>query len=247
LAPLLNGAVHWLYRHRVSGVLTVAQANSRYLVQRGVSKAKVRVVHNGIAWCPAPVRTDSCASGRVFTIGVASRLDPIKGLDHLLQALAILRREGQSLRLMVLGDGPSRNNLELLARQLGLSDSVTFSGLQSNVPEWLAKFDLFVLPSLSEAHSVGLLEAMRAGLPIVATDVGGNGESVRDGQEALLVPPADAQALAAAIRTLSADVSLRGRLARAARLRYEKEFTEVVMRRRLSDWLLEFAPALALR
>ena len=94
---------------------------------------------------------------------------------------------------------------------------------------WLNSADIFAITSFQENHSIALLEAMRAGKAIVATTVGGNGESITDGIDGLLVPPADSVALADALRKLLSDRSLRERLGQNARNRFEKEFTETAM------------------
>jgi glycosyltransferase involved in cell wall biosynthesis len=125
-----------------------------------------------------------------------------------------------------------------LATKLGMAERILFTGFRSDVPDCLAAFDVFVLPSFAESHSIGLLEAMRAGKPIVATGVGGNTESVRDGREAIIVPPGDATALAEALSRLLGDSSARERLRQAARQRFESEFSLERMLRRTAEWLM---------
>ena len=248
VAPLFNRTVHELYKHAALSIVTVAQVNRVFLVRRGVDGAKISVIYNGIASRPLAHRKLSDLLPNVklddnaITVGIASRLDPIKGLAYLLEAVAMVRRKGIPINLILLGDGPLRASLQAEAEALGISEYVHFIGFQNNIPEWLDTLDIFALPSLSEAHSISLLEAMRAGKAIVATNVGGNPESVRDGNEAILVPPADSQALAGALTRLVGDVDLRHRLGVAARKRFETEFTEDIMKRRLADWLLSFAP-----
>jgi glycosyltransferase involved in cell wall biosynthesis len=125
-----------------------------------------------------------------------------------------------------------------------LDEQVRFTGYLPDVESRLASWDVFVLPSLSEAHSLSLLEAMRAGKAILASNVGGTPESVRDGVEAILVPPADAAALAHGLAVLAGNRPLRERLAAGARRRFETNFTDDAMKRGLADWLLRFGPAL---
>ena len=103
------------------------------------------------------------------------------------------------MRYLLVGDGPHRPALEAQVADLGLGDQVAFTGAREDVPRLLAAADLFVLPSLTEALPTVLAEAMAAGLPIVATTVGGIPEMTRHGEAALLVPPADPGALAAAV------------------------------------------------
>ena len=112
-----------------------------------------------------------------LVIGTVSRLDPVKGLEYLLEAVAIARKSEAQVRVVLVGDGGLRDALEAQVLKLGLKDVVSFAGYRDDIPDCLAAFDIFALPSLAEYHSIGLLEAMRAGLAIIATDVGGNTES----------------------------------------------------------------------
>ena len=240
LEPVFNRSMHLIYRTIATGVFTVCEPASRFLQTCGVPEKKLSCIHNGL-----PEQTPSGGSierpgicDNKLVLGIASRLDPIKGIEDLLDAISLLR--DLPVHLLILGSGPSEEGLQKKTAELSLQDRVSFLGYQSNIPGWLKVFDIFVLPSHSENHSLGLLEAMRAGLPIVATDVGGNGESVRDRQEALLVPPREPEALAKAIRELASDPELRARLGQNARKRFLAEFTEARMCRNLADWLLRF-------
>jgi glycosyltransferase involved in cell wall biosynthesis len=123
------------------------------------------------------------------------------------------------------GDGPSRADLEAHAARVGIADRVTFAGFRLDIPDILATSTIAVLPSLSEGLSNSLLEAMAAGLPVVATRVGGNPEAVGEGEGGLLVPPGDDRALAEAIATLLVNVTLRERLGHAARRRVDRLFS----------------------
>lgn len=249
VAPVFNYAAHSLYRRAADGIVTVAETNREFLVRCGVDRSKIAVVHNGIATRPLARRRlgglapEFAATEDGLTVGIASRLDPVKGLGYLLEAVARVRKTGRKLRLLLLGDGPLRGPLQAQAQTLGIGHAVYFAGFQSNIPDWLDALDVFALPSLSEAHSISLLEAMRAGIAIVATNVGGNPESVRDGREALLVPAANVPALTEALVRMTDDAGLRTRLGNAARSRFESEFTEEIMKRRLADWLLHFTPS----
>jgi glycosyltransferase involved in cell wall biosynthesis len=168
-------------------------------------------------------------------------LDPIKGLDVLMESASQLIQGKYKVRLVFIGEGPMRAMLEAQALRLGIEHAVHFVGYQANVNDWLHVIDMFALPSFSEAHSIGLLEAMRAGKAIVATNVGGTPESVRNGVEALLVPPNNSEALMEALERLIKDPLLREHLGRAARQRFLVEFTEDTMKRKLVQWLLSVA------
>ena len=135
------------------------------------------------------------------------RLAPPKDFRTLLQAVASIRRSG--IRLVLVGDGPERRELEDMAGHLGITDIVEFVGEVDDVPDRLARTDIFVLSSHSEGLPISVLEAMAAGLPVVATDVGGMVELVEDGITGFLVGPGDVSALARRIDELAADVHLR--------------------------------------
>jgi glycosyltransferase involved in cell wall biosynthesis len=246
IAPLFNGVMHALYRSRgVSRVVTVADFCKQFLVVCGVPQAKISVVHNGIV-PHSPHSLNSVKEkwadlfSSAFVVGMASRIEPIKGIEEAIDAIHTIHAERRSLniRLVILGDGPQRGSLEEKVKQLGLEKGVHFVGVQSNVAEWMEAFDVFLLPSYFEYHSIAILEAMRAGKAIVATDVGGTPESIRHEQEGLLVPARDVSALAQALERLANDKVLRERLGNAACKRFETEFTEDVMKRKLADWLL---------
>jgi glycosyltransferase involved in cell wall biosynthesis len=130
--------------------------------------------------------------------------------------MPLVSAEVPDVYLILWGDGPERAALETLSRTLKIEERVRFVGYWPNASAWLGLLDVFVLPSLSEGSPNALLEALAAGRPVVATCVGGIPELARDGTEALLVPPRDAQALAEAILRVLQDQTLARRLAEAA-------------------------------
>ncbi len=159
------------------------------------------------------------------SIAMVARMAPPKRHDLLLHALARLRdTTGQTGSASLLGDGPDRPAHEALAARLGLQTSVDFQGDVDDVPAQLARHGIFVLMSDHEGLPISLIEAMRAGMAIVASDLPGVRELLPDPGHALLVP-ADAEALAAALRQLMESPALRARLGAAARRRYEQHYT----------------------
>ena len=124
----------------------------------------------------------------------------------------------------MVGDGPDRPEVEAEIRALEISDAVELAGYARDVPDLLAAADVFVLSSRSEGAPFSILEAMAAGLPVVATDVGGVGELVADGETGLLVPAGDPARLAEALRSLLADAALRRRLGAAGLARARERF-----------------------
>ena len=163
---------------------------------------------------------------RLIAVG---RLRPPKDFGTLLRALASLPADG--FDAAIVGDGPERPALERELGELGLRERVSLEGERRDVPSLLAGSDVFVLSSHSEGLPVSVLEAMAAGLPVVASAVGGVAELVLDGETGLLVPPADQAALAAALWRLVADAGLRRRLGDAGRARAETLFDLDAFRR----------------
>lgn len=233
---------HFLTRRcapRTDEVVAVSTAVQRCLSeQAGVERSAVRVIPNGIDTRrfrpdPAGRATMRHALGiedHAVVIGVIARLVPLKGHRDLLDALAMARRAARvPLRLLVVGDGPARTALEAHAAQLGLGDVVTFLGERRDTDALLAAMDVYALPSLSEGMNLTLLEATAAGLPIVATNVGGNPEIVTEGTTGYLVPMADPGRLADALVTLAHDDEARTRFGAAGRLRALHCFDELTM------------------
>jgi glycosyltransferase involved in cell wall biosynthesis len=159
-----------------------------------------------------------------------SRHDPRKGIDRFLNALALLRKAGRRFRACLVGGGILLERDRALARSLGLDEVVEQPGFVPDVTSYLARADVYVLPSLQEGSgSLALLEALRAGLPIVASAVDGIPEDVAHEREALLVPPGNSPALAAAIARLLDDPGLRARLGAEGRRTFEREFSADVV------------------
>jgi glycosyltransferase involved in cell wall biosynthesis len=153
---------------------------------------------------------------RLLTVG---RLGPEKGHLVLLEALAKLRAGGGQAELTLVGEGPQRIAIEEATGRLGLRGAVTLAGAvgQDDIQEYYEAADVFVLPSLAEGLPVVLMEALAGGVPVVASGIMGIPELVRNGETGLLVPPADAEALASALARLARDGDLRQRLAAAGR------------------------------
>lgn len=150
-------------------------------------------------------------------LGTVGRLNPVKDQAGLVRAFALLKRRMPESALVIAGDGQLRDELVALAAEQGVADSVFFLGMRDDVADLLEALDVFVLSSLSEGYSMALLEACAAGLPIVATNVGGNGEIVQPGINGVMVPPSDPDVLAAAIGELLRDPGRAAAFGRAGR------------------------------
>jgi glycosyltransferase involved in cell wall biosynthesis len=177
--------------------------------------------------CQNPYQPDrrSVTPGTVSTplVGTVAGLYPAKGLDYLVGAMADIRKEIPTARLVIVGDGPERKRLEALIQATGLHESVSLLGKVADAWGVLMGVDVFVVPSVKEGLPYAILEAMAAGLPIVATRVGGIPEVLADRRSALLVPPADSRALGQAICDLLRDPSLAAALAGEARRTFQRE------------------------
>ena len=218
-----------------SMVLCVCEAEAR--LARGVAPGRpIRVVHNGVPMAPgralggpAPVGHTSAAGepkpGPV--ICTLTQLRPGKGVEVLLDAFKRLRSSASpaDARLVIWGDGSDADKLRARAHELGLGDAVQFPGATTTPLDAISQADLFVLPSLAEAFPYVVLEAMSAGLPIVASDVGGIAEAVQPPLCGLLVEPGDAGALATAIDGLLRDPARRVAVGAAGRSRIETDLS----------------------
>jgi L-malate glycosyltransferase len=152
-----------------------------------------------------------------FVVGIVARLAPVKDHGTLFHAVASLMESIPAMHVVVVGDGPERQSLETLAASIGLADVVHFAGQRPQAPNLHGLFDVSVLCSISEAFPNSILEAMAAARPVVATDVGGNPDAIREGRTGLLVPPSDPSRLAGAIARLHAEPAFRAKLGAAAR------------------------------
>ncbi|MFT3756172.1 MAG: glycosyltransferase [Pseudoxanthomonas sp.] len=224
-----NRRLRWLYQwslahsHKVAmvGIKVRDQLLSRNLVPI----AKSSTVMNGIPVdhfqrspvVRAQIREELGIAPQALVVGTVGRLVTLKNQQLLLDAAAQLVPSHPDLMVVLAGDGPLRGELEADTRQLGIADRVLFTGARKDVPRLLNAFDVFALPSRTEGLSIALLEACAAGLAIIATDVGGNGEIVRDGATGCLVPSNDGVALYAALDALLRSSAERRRLGDAAR------------------------------
>lgn len=193
-----------------------------------IPSSRVRVILNG-ASAPAPPRTTlrrelGLNVHDTLIVSVAN-LYPVKGHTHLIEALALLRKDHPALHLALAGRGQMQPVLERQACQLGLEGHVHFLGLRGDIPNVLCSADLFVLASLSEGLPLALLEAMLAGIPAVATEVGEVPEVLGGGHFGLTVPPGDAHALASAIHSLLDDPEESCAMAYRAQLRARGRFS----------------------
>ena len=210
---------------RFDGVITNAEAAKRYTMQQDrVSADRITVIHNGIDLDVEPAPTPAAMQDPTvdFWIVMVANLNPVKRHDLLIEALARLKALAPTLRFraVLLGKGRLEDAIHAHAARLGLADHVTLAGSVDDVGAHLDRADVTVLCSQREGLSNAILEAMKHGKPVVATDVGGNGELV-DASNGALVPLDDPDAMAADLHRLALDPALRERAGRVSRERVE--------------------------
>ncbi len=157
-------------------------------------------------------------------IGAIARLSPVKGFDTLLKSVPGLLKDFPNLQVLLVGDGPAREDLVRLAYDLKIADRVVIFHSMEDTRIPLAVMDLFAAPSLQEGFGLAIVEAMASGVPVVASNAGGPAEIIEENISGLLVPPNDPASLERAIRTLLADSERRRRIAEAARRRAKEQF-----------------------
>jgi glycosyltransferase involved in cell wall biosynthesis len=204
----------------------VADAHARHLVENeGFPAEKVHAIYNGVdcdRFAPrdaAPIRADLAIPAEAPVVGILAALRPEKNHELFLAGAQKIRAALPQAQFLVIGDGPRRADLEALAATLGIAPAVRFLGSRPDVPELLAACDLVALTSHNEASPVSILEALSAGCPVVATNVGSVHETVVDGETGRLIPAGDLDAFAAASIELLSDAPSRRRMGAAGRER----------------------------
>jgi glycosyltransferase involved in cell wall biosynthesis len=224
--PAYQGVADRLLRGLTDAAIAVSHSTRDFLVnERSVPAERVRVIWNGAPleeFAPVPreralaVRRGLSLPDDALVVGTVGRLSAQKGHRFLLDATATLLPRRPEARLLIAGDGDLFEDLRGQAARLGISDRVVFAGHRTDVADVLGALDVFCISSLYEGTPLALFEAMAAGKPVVSTSVDGCREVLEDGVSGLLVPPADAAALAAALDRAAADPDLRAALGRRA-------------------------------
>jgi glycosyltransferase involved in cell wall biosynthesis len=210
------------------GIVVNCRSVERQLVEQdGVPPDKIHLCRNGIdtrAFRPGPRVRPPALEGASIVVGVVCALRPEKDLGTLIEGFARVRALRAGLKLAIVGSGPAGPALRERCRALRLEGQCHFEPATTDVAGWLRAFDIFVLPSLSEALSNSLMEAMACGCCPVASNTGGNPELVEEGISGLLFRPGDPADLAARLRTVIENAAERAFLARQAATRIQEEF-----------------------
>ena len=231
-------------------------------VEAGIPPQRITLLRNGVDVARfarngnverAHTRQEFGFNGQELVVGIVGSLTTVKAHVTLIRAIAEVAAKVPEIRLLVVGDGPLRQELVDRSRAEGIRDQIVFAGRRQDVPRLLAGMDIYACCSLSEGMNNAVLEAMAAGLPIVATDVGDNRYMVRHGVEGYIIEPRNPCALAAALEVLGQRPELRRRLAAAAAVRaqhytfeetvhaYERFYRSLVPERRtFIGWFRRF-------
>jgi glycosyltransferase involved in cell wall biosynthesis len=232
---------HFVYR--MFGVSEQTTVNLRKFER--ISVKKLKTIENGIDRGLFEVcidvkakRTELGLSHSGPVIGVVTRLEKVKGLSYLLHAMPRILTMYPSVTLLVVGEGAERRALENESAELGIQSNVVFIGCRFDIPEILQVLDVYLLPSLSEGLPMGVLEAMAAGCPVIATDVGGVPSVVADRESGLLVAPRNTRKIADAVIQLLADEQLRKQFSQRGFQKFESKFSAAFMTKRYENHYL---------
>ena len=210
--------------------ICVSDAVRRDVARMPVVRRKLVVIRNGVTCEPLLTRDEArrslCASTTAsYWVGMLSELHPTKRVDDAIRAFSSVAARHTDTGLFIISDGQERTRLQQLIQDLRLEERVVLLGFVKDAPRYFGAFDLFVHASQSEALALVILEAGCASLPVIATDVGGIPEIIPDGENGLLVPPRNPEALAQAIETLYADPEKAHVLASTLNERVRRDFT----------------------
>ena len=219
---------------RVEAVIAISRQIEQSLIAGGVSENNVRTVYSGIDLSEKPLTQDDQAIRRMIGVtneavllGTVANLFPRKGYEVMLRALPAIARAVPSVQYVIVGsdDRNYADRLKRLAQELKIADRVHIVGFQDPVQPFLASFDLYVHPALMEGFGIAVVEAMAMGKAIVATTTGGLPEVVAQEETGLLVPPGDAEELAAAVEALLKDRARREQMGVSGKARARERFS----------------------
>lgn len=257
--PLRRTLYQWLERelalHHFDRVITVSQHMKARILKGPTPEDRIRIIHTGIDSVAVQMGGDRSRFRAKFgipddaaLIGTISRVSIEKGHCYLLDAMTIVRETFPDAYLAICGDGPARLDLEAQCKRLHLTDHVIFTGFVDRIADALAAMDIFAQPSVEqEGFPTSLLEAQLAGLPVVASDIGGVVETLRPGETGVLTKPRNPESLATALSDLLRNEPRRREMGKAARTWVERSFTLDNMIREVSETYDEALEAYAAR
>ena len=221
----------FLLSRYIDKTIGVSLAVCKYLIDNKIPENKIHLIHNGIEidrFKPTETKEIKAEFGLrpdEYIIGTAARLTRSKGVFELIEALSMLSKKRKNIRLIIAGDGPERDSLELFAKDLGVLERVIFAGLRNDIEKIYSAMDVFILPSINEPFGLAILEAMAVGKPVIATNAGGIPEIIRDEETGLLVEPRSPKAIAEAIDRLIEEPEFLKKISQAGKKLLLTEFT----------------------
>ncbi len=229
----------------VDGITVVSKKLKKDLGnQYKINSNKIKVVSNGIETSIVKENKDRSRkrlglyNKGYYYIGIVARLTKVKNHLMLLKAIKAINNENITIRLLIVGSGEEKINLEEFVKKNTLSKNVIFMGDRNDIPTILNAIDLFVLSSKSEGLSMAILEAMSAGLPVIATDVGGNNELIKNEENGILVPSNDSDSMADAIRRVIRNKNLAKKFGTNGKEKFNLTFTIEIMTEKFLDLYL---------
>ncbi len=233
-------------------VVTVSKTvGNDLIVNQGIVRSKIVTILNGVdleRFCKdnstrSAMREELGADDKKQIVGMIAQLSYWKGIPYFLKAIPAILRKCPNTRFLIVGDGPERENLEIMAKREGISSYVIFAGFRSrnDIPEIISAIDISVLSSLREGLPLALLESMAMSKPVVATDVGGVSEIVQDEKTGFLIPPRDSDALSDAIIKLLKDKEKANKFGRAGRKYVEQSFSLELMIKKYENLYTQIA------
>jgi len=217
-------------------VIVPSNVIARHMIEDfGVPRERIRLVSRSVDLDKFKYSVPNKIKGGEFNVGIIGRLTPIKGHLHFIKAMARVAKENDRFKIWIVGDAPAskdayREQVRVLVKRLGLWHCTEFLGTQKNIPEILSHLDLLVLATTTqEAFGRVIIEAQAAGVPVVATAVGGVVDIIEDGRTGLIVPPADPQAMSEAILKVMKNKDLAQEMAENAYKKVQEKYNLEMM------------------
>jgi len=243
-APLFNLISTILLKYFIKEIVTVSEYSKNVLIRQSIKKEKIKRIYSGLPLSEIKEinrlhdKREGNKKGEELLVGTLCRLDTTKDMPTLLRAISIISKKTNRIKFIVWGEGPQKKELIKLAKKFNIENMVKFPGFERDIDKCLQSLDIFVLPSILENFSIALLEAMRSGIAIITTNIGGNPEAVYHNEHAILIPPDAPEELARGILKFAKSKLLREKMGTAAQERFFNLFTNDKMLRETANWLL---------
>ena len=229
----------WCMSHFVHKMVGVSEQTTENLHKyEKIHRKKLMTIENGIDGSSFAISIDKKSKRKELgippvgpVIGVISRLEKVKGITYLLQAMPKIIKSFPELTLLIVGDGSEMDNLKSETNQLDVVQNVKFAGVRHDIPEIFQILDIYLLPSLSEGLPMGLLEAMAAGCPVIATRVGGIPKVAGNNRTVIIVEPRNVEMLKTKTLTLLSNTELQYKISNAALELFNSQFSAKLMSR----------------